>query len=141
ARPAASARVAAASCAALPRRARTAVPRRGRIPRLRVRAGAALVRRILAVLIALGLARLVPEHGVGLWVRLAAATLALLLPFTGAGASEALAWSVGALFASLAITFAVHGSLTLTLVLYAVLAIGYALLRRGSDPGQTPGRV
>jgi hypothetical protein len=86
--------------------------------------------RIVAVLAALGLARLVPEHGVGLWVRLGAATLALLLPFAGAGASEALAWSLGALFVSLTITFAVHGSLSLTLGLYAVLAAGHALLRR-----------
>jgi len=28
----------------------------------------------------LGIARLLPEHGFGLWVRLAAATLVLLLP-------------------------------------------------------------
>ena len=85
--------------------------------------------RILGVLVALGIARLVPEHGAGLWIRLGAATVALLLPFAGAGASEALAWSLGALFVSLAITFAVHGSLTLTLAVYAVLAVGHALYR------------
>jgi len=85
--------------------------------------------RLAGVLVALGVARLLPEHGLGLWVRLGAATLALLLPFAGAGASEALAWSVGALFASMAVTFAVHGSLTLTLVLYALLAFGHALIR------------
>ena len=64
--------------------------------------------RILGVLVALGIARLLPGHGAGLWFRLGAATLALLLPFAGRGAAEALAWSVGALFVSLAITFAVH---------------------------------
>jgi hypothetical protein len=92
------------------------------------------VSRIVAVLVALGVARLFAEHGVGLWVRLGAATLALLLPFAGAGASEALAWSVGALFVSLAITFAVHGSLTLTLILYAVLASGHAVWRGSLRP-------
>jgi hypothetical protein len=97
--------------------------------------------RLAGVLVALGVARLFPEHGFGLWVRLGAATLALLLPFAGAGASEAVAWSVGALFVAMAITFAVHGSLSLTLVLYAVLAAGYVLLRPGSDPGQTLWRV
>ena len=58
--------------------------------------------RILGVLVALGIARLLPGHGAGLWFRLGAATLALLLPFAGRGAAEALAWSVGALFVSLA---------------------------------------
>ena len=79
--------------------------------------------RILGALVALGIARLLPEHGAGLWLRLGAATLALLLPFAGRGAAEALAWSVGALFVSLAITFAVHASLSLTLALYGALAL------------------
>jgi hypothetical protein len=122
------------------------------------------VSRIIGVLVALGIARLFPEHGVGLWLRLGAATLALLLPFAGRGAAEALAWSVGALFVSLALTFAVHGSLSLTLVLYALLAVGHAVFRGrgqallriptagrviqsirilnpGTVPGQTPGLV
>ena len=97
--------------------------------------------RILGVLVALGVARLLPEHGAGLWFRLGAATLALLLPFAGRGAAEALARSLGALFVSLAITFAVHASLSLTLVLYALLAVAHALFRSGSDAGQTPGGV
>ena len=51
----------------------------------------------------LGIARLLPEHGFGLWLRLAAATLVLLLPgrlvaraLGRGGAAAALAWSVGA---------------------------------------------
>jgi hypothetical protein len=94
------------------------------------------VSRIAGIAIALGVARLFPEHGFGLWLRLGAATLALLLPFAGAGASEALAWSLGALFAALAVTFAVHGSLSLTLVLYAILATGHALFRRAPHQGR-----
>ena len=85
--------------------------------------------RLLLLLAALGVARLLPGHGAGLYLRLGAATLAVLLPFAGAGASEALAWSLGALFVSLAVTFAVHGSLTLTLILYAAIAAGFAIAR------------
>jgi len=99
------------------------------------------VSRILGVLIALGVARLLPEHGVGLYLRLGAATLALLLPFAGAGASEALAWSMGALVLSMAVTFAVHASLELTLILYAAIAVGASLLRsrRRSRASEAPG--
>lgn len=106
----------------------------------------------------LGVARLLPEHGVGLWLRLAAATLVLLLPGrlvaralgrpgarapkngpTGGqtcdhdvppglttGAAGALAWSCALVAAALAITFAVHGSLDLTLAL--VLGAGAVAL-------------
>jgi hypothetical protein len=64
-----------------------------------------------------------------LWLQLAGATLVLLLP--GAlvaralgqrGTAAALSWSAGVVALALALTFAVHGSLTLTLVL--VLAGG-----------------
>jgi hypothetical protein len=79
---------------------------------------------LLLALPLLGIARLLPEHGFGLWVRLAAATLVLLLPgrlvarALGRGSpAAALAWSVGLVAAALAVTFAVHGSLTLTLML------------------------
>ena len=75
----------------------------------------------------LGIARLLPEEGVGLWVRLAAATLVLLLPgrlvaraLGRSGASGALAWSCALVAGALAITFAVHGSLDLTLALVLV---------------------
>jgi hypothetical protein len=75
----------------------------------------------------LGIARLLPEEGAGLWVRLAAATLVLLLPgrlvaraLGRSGASGALAWSCALVAGALAITFAVHGSLDLTLALVLV---------------------
>jgi hypothetical protein len=75
----------------------------------------------------LGLARLLPEHGVGLWLRLVAATLVLLLPgrlvsraIGLSGVAAAFAWSCALVAAALAITFAVHGSLDLTLALVLV---------------------
>jgi hypothetical protein len=71
----------------------------------------------------LGIAWLLPEHGFGLWLRLAAATLVLLMPgrlvaraLGRSGPAAAFAWSVGLVAAALALTFAVHGSLTLTLI-------------------------
>jgi uncharacterized protein DUF6541 len=84
----------------------------------------------LAALPALGVARLLPETGWGLWARLAAATACLLLP--GAlvarllrvpGFSAALAWSLGALFCATAVMFAVHSSLGLALNLLAAIAL------------------
>jgi hypothetical protein len=103
----------------------------------------------LAALPALGLARLFPDTGWGLWARLLAASACLLLP--GAlvarairsrerpgsvasvpGFSAALAWSFGALFVATAVMFAVHASLWLALVLLAALgaaALAAALLR------------
>jgi hypothetical protein len=81
----------------------------------------------------LGIARLLPEHGVGLWFRLAAASLVLLLPgrlvaraLGRPGPAAALAWSVALTAGALAITFAVHASLVLTLVL--VLGAGAVAL-------------
>ncbi len=79
----------------------------------------------------LGVARLLPEHGVGLWLRLAAATLVLLLPGRivaralgrSVGAAGALAWSCALVAAALAFTFAVHGSLDLTLALVLVAGL------------------
>src|SRR5713226_688824 len=83
--------------------------------------------RVPALLLAvplLGIARLLPEHGFGLWLRLAAATLVLLLPgrllaraLGRPGAAGALAWSCALVAAALAFTFAVHSSLDLTLAL------------------------
>jgi hypothetical protein len=86
--------------------------------------------RVAVVLVLLAFARLFPGHGIGLYLRLGAATLTLLFPFAGAGAAEALAWSMGALFAALTVTFVVHGSLGLTLILYALCAVGFALFSR-----------
>jgi hypothetical protein len=78
----------------------------------------------------LGIARLLPDHGAGLWLRLAAATLVLLLPgrlvaraLGRSGPASALVWSVGLVAAALALTFAVHASLGLVLVLLLVVAV------------------
>ncbi|HZS25164.1 MAG TPA: hypothetical protein VFA30_09285 [Gaiellaceae bacterium] len=79
----------------------------------------------------LGVSRLLPDHGFGLWLRLAAATLVLLAPgrlvaraLGLRGAAAALAWSVGIVAAALALMFAVHGSLDLVVVLLAIVAVG-----------------
>src|SRR6266566_3281577 len=93
--------------------------------------------RLLLAVPLLGIARLLPEHGFGLWLRLAAATLVLLLPgrllartlgrpMATTGAAAALAWSCALVAGALALTFAVHGSLDLTLAL--VLATGAVAL-------------
>jgi len=78
----------------------------------------------------LGVARLLPEQGVGLWLRLAAATLVLLLPgrlvaraLGRSGPASAFVWSLGLVAAALALMFAVHASLDLVLVLLAVAAV------------------
>ncbi|HZT45913.1 MAG TPA: DUF6541 family protein [Gaiellaceae bacterium] len=82
----------------------------------------------LLALPALGLARLAPETGWGLGLRLAAATACLLAPgfliaaaLRVPGFSAAFAWSLGALFVAAALMFAVHSSLTLALILLAVI--------------------
>ncbi len=91
----------------------------------------------------LGIAWLFPTTGFGLWLRLAAATLLLLLPgrlvaraFGRRGSPAAVTWSVALVAGALAVTFAVHGSLTLTLVL--VLAAGAVALpfsfRKAEEP-------
>lgn len=88
----------------------------------------------------LGIARLLPETGFGLWLRLAAATLVVLLPgrllarsLGLRGAAAGLSWSTALVAAALAITFAVGGSLDLTLALVlsaGALALVPALVRR-----------
>jgi uncharacterized protein DUF6541 len=93
----------------------------------------------------LGLTRLLPAEGVSLALRLAAATACvLLLPGAivvralgrptaiSASVAGALAWSLGALFAAVAFTFAVDGSIETTLVALAgvsAAALVPALLR------------
>jgi hypothetical protein len=88
---------------------------------------------ILVVLPLLGISRLLPAHGFGLWVRLAAATLLLFLPgwyvaraLRTPGSASGFVWSVALAAGALAITFAAGGSLTLTLVV--VLAAGAVAL-------------
>jgi hypothetical protein len=78
----------------------------------------------------LGVARLLPAHGFGLWLRLVAASLVLLLP--GAlvaralrlrGASATVAWGLGALGPALLLVFVVHGSILLALAVLGVAAV------------------
>ena len=102
------------------------------------------MRIVLAVpgaLAALGIARLLPAEGVGLWLRLAAATALLLAP--GAliaravgtpGVSAALAWSLAALFGALAAVFAFGTSLSLALALLAVATLAAAPLAWRAAP-------
>jgi hypothetical protein len=89
----------------------------------------------------LGLSRLVPAEGAGLAFRLGAATACLLLP--GAlvaralrleGLAPALAWTMAALFAAMALMFAVHESLWLALAVLGAVALAAApfALRRSS---------
>ena len=91
----------------------------------------------------LALSRLLPASGFGLGLRLGAATLVFLIP--GAflsralgvrGFSGALAWTMAILFGATAVTFAVHASLTLTLVLLVVAALAaapFAARRKGGS--------
>jgi hypothetical protein len=102
------------------------------------------VRRFPLVLLAvpaLALARLLPADGVGLGLRLAAATSCLLIP--GAlvaralrlrGFAAVLAWTLAALLLALAVTFGLHRSLWLTLALLG--AISLAALPLAWRPGQ-----
>jgi len=78
----------------------------------------------------LGVARLLPAHGFGLWLRLVAASLVLLLP--GAlvaralrlrGASATVAWGLGALGPALLLVFVVHGSILLALAVLGVVGV------------------
>src|SRR2546423_14510657 len=78
----------------------------------------------------LGVARLLPAHGFGLWLRLVAASLVLLLP--GAlvaralrlrGASATVAWGLPALGPALLLVFLVHSSIWLALIVLAVVAV------------------
>jgi hypothetical protein len=109
-----------------------------------------VIRRVpweLLALPALGIARLLPETGVGLWARLFAATACLLLPgalvaraLKAPGFSAAFAWALGALFAAMTVVFLVHSSLDLALVLLAVVAAAalVAVLKGRAPEGSVP---
>jgi hypothetical protein len=85
---------------------------------------------LLLALPLLGVARLLPAEGFGLWLRLVAASLVLLLP--GAllaraarlrGASATVAWGLGALGPALLLVFLVHSSILLALVVLGVVGL------------------
>jgi hypothetical protein len=78
----------------------------------------------------LGVARLLPAHGVGLWLRLVAASLVLLVPGSLVaralhlrGASATVAWALGALGPALLLVLVVHSSIWLALVVLAAVAV------------------
>jgi hypothetical protein len=86
--------------------------------------------RELAVLPALLVAHFLPDSGFWLYLKLATATLAVLLPGSllaravgRPSVSATLAWSLAGIFAAGAIVFLVHGSLELAIGLYAALGL------------------
>jgi hypothetical protein len=88
--------------------------------------GAAL---LLAALPLLGVARLLPATGAGLWLRLVSATLVLLIPgalVTRAlrlrGVSATTAWSLASLVLALVVVFVVHTSISPALIVLACVA-------------------
>src|SRR4051812_785106 len=100
----------------------------------------------------LGISLLLPDHGFGLWLRLAAASLVLLLPGRfvaralgrSRGIDATFVWSVGLVAAALALTFAVQASLTLTLVLVLIagaLALPFRRRRTSDSDERVPGSV
>jgi hypothetical protein len=99
----------------------------------------------------LGVSRLLPDTGFGLWLRLAAATLVVLLPgifvarcLGQRSAAAALAASIALVGAGLALTFAVGASLDLTLALElaaGALAFAWSLTGRQLQTARLPGRA
>lgn len=97
----------------------------------------------------LGISRLLPETGFGLWVRLAAATLVVLFPGTLVArclglrsAAAAFASSVTLVGAGLALTVALGASLDATLAFLlgaGALALGWSLTSRQLDGVRLPG--
>jgi hypothetical protein len=97
----------------------------------------------------LGIARLLPETGFGLWVRLAAATLVVLLPgilvarcLGQRSAAAVFAASLTLVGAGLALTFAVGGSLDVTLAFElgaGLIAFAWSLTGRQLQEVRLPG--
>jgi hypothetical protein len=104
------------------------------------RADVRFVGLVAGLPILLGIAQLLPHTGIGLAIRLAAATGcvlivpgALIMRLTGwprelgVAVGASVGWSLAAIFVCLLLTFAFAGSLTLTLVLLAALVLGTAV--------------
>jgi len=100
----------------------------------------AVVGVALTVPVLLLLSRLLPAYGLGLGLRLAAAAACVvLLPGAlllraigwpadlGVAVAGAFTWSLGLVFAALAVTFAVGASLWVTLILLAIFALAAVL--------------
>jgi hypothetical protein len=98
----------------------------------------------LAALAGLGLTRLLPDTGVGLWLRLLFATLVLLAPgalvaraLRQPGPSATFVWALAALGLGLGFVILIHSALWVSLVvigIVAVLATPFALLRAPAAP-------
>jgi hypothetical protein len=95
-----------------------------------IRRGVRTAPILLLALPLLGVARLLPPHGVGLWLRLVAASLVLLLPGSLVaralrlrGASASVAFGLGALGPALLLVFLVHSSIWLALAVLAAIAL------------------
>ena len=98
----------------------------------------------LAALAGLGLTRLLPDTGVGLWLRLLFATLVLLAPgalvaraLRQPGPSATFVWALAALGLGLGFVILIHSALWVSLVvigIVAVLATPFALLRAPASP-------
>ena len=91
----------------------------------------------------LGIARLLPAEGVGLWLRLVAASLVLLLP--GAlvaralrlrGASVTVAWGLAALTAALLVVFLVHTSIWIAVAVLGAVAVAALPFSLGAVGGR-----
>ena len=96
---------------------------------------------VLAALPALGIAWLLPRTGLGLYLRLGAATGVVLLPgalIAGAlgfaAIAPLLAWALGAVALALGVTFVVHGTIWIAVVVLAVVAIAALRFTRRSMP-------
>ncbi|TMK68685.1 MAG: hypothetical protein E6G50_14805 [Actinobacteria bacterium] len=90
----------------------------------------------------LGIARLLPAEGVGLWLRLLAASLVLLLP--GAlvarvlrlrGAAVTVAWALAALTLALLVVFLVHTSIWIALAVLGGVALAALPFSLQAAPG------
>ena len=102
-----------------------------------------------AVAAVLGISRLVPESGVGLWLRLAAATLVVLLPGTlvarclgQRSAAASFVSSVALVGSGLALTLAVGASMDVTLAFVlgvGALAFVWSLTGRQLEGRRMPG--
>jgi hypothetical protein len=95
---------------------------------LRRRASGAPV--LLLSLPLLGIARLLPAEGFGLWLRVVAASFVVLLPGTLVaralrlrGASATVAWGLAALGPALLCVFVVHSSITLALLVLGIVGL------------------
>ena len=98
-----------------------------------------------AALAGLAVARLLPETGVGLYLRLAAATALVLVPgllvssaLGRRGAAPTAAWTLASLFVAAAVTFLVGGSVAVTLAALAVIALAAAPFAVRGELEQAP---